>query len=207
MKQKTRTCVIWMKMALEMTVLQILSYEKALETLIRVSEGKDAIELLKYLLELKNSSQEVKGHRSCRRKFIDKRKMASKQIPTKRLNSSLEVRFNCKVQCFLCSKSIKFYSKHSYSEVMTLQLRESLIEPGNERNDEWGKVIACCLGLYNDLVVEDPKYHTNCMAKFHLKNGADREEDGQKMYRWLRVLEGHVVVDSKLSIRLQYIIR
>ena len=186
MKQKTRTCVIWMNMALEMTVLQILSYEKALETLIRVSEGKDAIELLKYLLELKNSSQEVKGHRSCRRKFIDKRKMASKQIPTKRLNSSLEVRFNCKVQCFLCSKSIKFYSKHPYSEVMTLQLRET---------------------LNNNLVAENPKYHTNCMAKFHLKDGADREEDSQKMYRWLRVLEGHVVVDSKLSILLQYIIR
>ena len=42
-----------MNMALEMTVLQILSYEKELETLIRVSEGKDAIELFKYLLELK----------------------------------------------------------------------------------------------------------------------------------------------------------
>lgn len=132
------------------------------------------------------SSQEVKGHRSCRRKFTDKRKMASKQIPTKRLNSSLEVRFNCKVQCFLCSKSIKFYSKHPYSEVMTLQLRET---------------------LNNNLVAENPKYHTNRMAKFHLKDGADREEDSQKMYRWLRVLEGHVVVDSKLSILLQYIIR
>ena len=112
--------------------------------------------------------------------------MASKQIPTKRLNSSLEVRFNCKVQCFLCSKSIKFYSKHPYSEVMTLQLRET---------------------LNNNLVAENPKYHTNCMAKFHLKDGADREEDSQKMYRWLRVLEGHVLVDSKLSILLQYIIR
>ena len=57
---------------------------------------------------------------------------------------------------------------------MTLQSRESLIERWNETNDEWGKYIVCCLELCNELVAEEPKYHTNCMIKFHLKDGTDK---------------------------------
>ena len=53
-------------------------------------------------------------------------------------------------------------SKQSDSEVMTLQLREILIECRSERNDEHGKDIVCCLQLCNDLVAEDAKCHTNC---------------------------------------------
>ena len=117
--------------------------------------------------------------------------MSSKQIPTKRLRSSLEVRFDLKVHCFLYSKSIDVYNKHSYSKVMTLQLRESWIERGNERNDEWGKDNVCCLELCNDLVAEEAKYHTNCMTKFRLKDGTDkrrgRTEDVQMVKGFERV--------------------
>ena len=66
---------------------------KGLETLIRVSKENDATELIKCILELKNSNHEAKAHHSCRRKFTDKREMPLKQIPTRRLKSSLEVRF------------------------------------------------------------------------------------------------------------------
>ena len=117
--------------------------------------------------------------------------MSSKQIPTKRLLSSLKVRFDFKVSCFLCSKSIDFCNKHSYSEVMILQLRESLIERGDERNDDWGKDIKCRLELCNDLVAEEEKYHTNCMTKFRLKDGTDkrrgRPEDVQMVKSFERV--------------------
>ena len=140
---------------------------------------------------MKNSNQEVKVHHSCRQKFTDKRKMSSKQIPTKRLLSSLKVRFDFKVSCFLCSKSIDFCNKHSYSEVMILQLRESLIERGDERNDDWGKDIKCRLELCNDLVAEEEKYHTNCMTKFRLKDGTDKRrgcpEDVQMVKGFERV--------------------
>ena len=102
--------------------------------------------------------------------------MSWKNIPTERLRSSLEVRLDWKDHCFLCSKSIDFYNKHFYSKVMTLQLRESLTELGNERNNEWGKDIVCRLELCNDLVVEEKKYHTNCMTKFHLRDGTDKRK-------------------------------
>lgn len=57
---------------------------------------------------------------------------------------------------------------------MTLQSRESLIERWSETNDEWGKYTVCCLELCNELVAEEPKYRTNCMTKFHLKDGTDK---------------------------------
>ena len=37
-----------------------------------------------------------------------------------------------------------------------------------------GKDIVCCIELCNDLVAEEVKYHTNCMTKFHLKDGTDK---------------------------------
>ena len=40
---------------------------------------------------------------------------------------------------------------------MTQQLRESLIERGNERNYEWGKGSVCRLEQCNDLVAEEAK--------------------------------------------------
>ena len=51
-------------------------YKKRLEKVIRVSEEKDVTELLKCLLGLKNSNQEVKVHHSCRQKFTVKRTMS-----------------------------------------------------------------------------------------------------------------------------------
>ena len=191
MEPKSETCVICIDGFGDDSPVNIV-YEKGLETVIRVSEEKDATELLKCLLELKHRNQEVKVHHICRRKFTDKRKMSSKQIPTKkRLRSSLEVKFDWKVHCFLCSKSIDFYNKHSHSEVMPLQLRESLTEHGNERNDEWGEDIVCRLLLCNELVAEEAKYHTNCMTKFRLKDGTDkrrgRPEDVQMVKGFGRV--------------------
>ena len=134
-KTESETCIICKDGFRDNSPANIV-YKKELETLICVSEDKDATELLKCLLEMKNSNKEVKVHHCCRQKFTDKRKISSKQIPTKRLLSSLKVRLDFKVSCFLCSKSIDFCNKHSYSEVMTLQLRESLTERGDERNDD-----------------------------------------------------------------------
>ena len=65
MKPKFDTCVICKDGYGDNSPANIV-YEKGLETLIRVSEEKDATELLRCLLELKNSNQEVKVHHSCR---------------------------------------------------------------------------------------------------------------------------------------------
>ena len=187
---KSETCIICEDGFGDDSTANIV-YEKGLETLIRFSKEKDTTELIKCLLELKNSNQEDRVHHSCRQKFTDKRKMSLKQTPTKKLGWSLEVRFDCTVHCFLCRKSIDFYNKHSYSEVMTLQLRESLIERGNERNNEWEEDIVCRLESCNDLVAEEAKYHINCMTKFRLKDATEksrgRTEDMQMVKDFERV--------------------
>ena len=65
MEPKSETCIICKDGFGDDSPANIV-YEKGLKTLICVSEEKDAIELLKCLLELKNSNKEVKFHHSCR---------------------------------------------------------------------------------------------------------------------------------------------
>ena len=86
--------------------------------MIRVSEERDKQDIHDYLVEMKESNQEVKVHHNCRRKFTDSRKKSSdEETSSKRLRSSLEKRFNWKTHCVICEKVIDFIHE-SYHEVM-----------------------------------------------------------------------------------------
>ena len=70
------TCVICKLQIGENAPANVL-FKKGLETMIRVSEERDKQDIHDYLVEMKESNQEVKVHHNCRRKFTDSRKKSS----------------------------------------------------------------------------------------------------------------------------------
>ena len=136
--------------------------------MIRVSEERDKQDIHDYLVEMKESNQEVKVHHNCRRKFTDSRKKSSdEETSSKRLRSSLENKFNWKTHCVICEKVIDFIHQ-SYHEVMTLEFHHKLAARAKERDDEWGKKVLFRLDNCNDLVAEEAKYHHACITSFWL---------------------------------------
>ena len=49
---------------------------------------------------------------------------------------------------------------------MTLEERQTLIEKGNERGDEWGTLVVGRLETMIDLPAEEACYHTRCHTAF-----------------------------------------
>ena len=56
----------------------------------------------------------------------------------KRLRSSLDKVFNWKEDCFLCDKPCDG-KKGKFKQVMTIKIRQNVIESATNRNDEWGE--------------------------------------------------------------------
>ena len=90
-----------------------------------------------------------------------------RKISSKRLRSSLEIKFNWKTHCVICEKVIDFIHQ-SYHEVMTLEFHHKLAARAKERDDEWGKKVLFRLDNCNDLVAEEAKYHHACITSFRL---------------------------------------
>ena len=160
------TCVVG-KLEIDENAPANVLFKKGLETMIRVSEEHDKLDLHDYLVEMKESNQDVKVHHNCRRKFTDTRKKSSEETFHKRLRSSLENKFNWKTHCVICEKVINFFHQ-SYHEVMTLEFHHKLAARAKERDDEWGKKVLFRLVNCNDLVTEEAKYHHACITSFRL---------------------------------------
>ena len=133
-------------------------------------------------------------HHTCRRKFVDTRKVEKYEMPRKRFRSSIENTFEWKTDCFLCTK--KALQKYStVARVETLPLIETLIKRCDNRCDAWGNAVHSRLTSCNDLVAEEAIYHISCMNRFRLqinkshKRGrpldSTRMENFQRVCQWL----------------------
>ena len=106
--------------------------------------------------EMRECEGTVKVHQNCRRKFTDTRKRAvSEENAPKRLRSAeLAIVFDWNSCCFLCSYSVdkRNPNREPFASVMTLPIREKLIDRARERNDDWGSQVLARLLVCNDLV-------------------------------------------------------
>ena len=69
----------------------VIVHQKGLATLIKVSEERKMGDLNIYLARMNDSGRVVMVHHNCRGKFTDaRRKTTKKEVPKKKLRSSLE---------------------------------------------------------------------------------------------------------------------
>ena len=86
-----------------------------------------------------------------------------------------------KTLCFFCEKTINkdYKSSKEFSRVMTLGVKERVLERALERDDEWGKTVESRLVSSNDLVTEEAIYHKAYMGKFCLSKTSVYEKPGR----------------------------
>ena len=105
-------------------------HQKALATLIKVSEERKMVDLNVHLARMNNRGGVVMAHHSCRRKFTDARRKATKnEVPKKKLRSLLEsTSFQWKEDCSPCSEKIDDHNlkREGVSSVMTLPIRDKI---------------------------------------------------------------------------------
>ena len=158
-------------------------YQKALQTLIRVSSQRGDKNLHAYLCEKSSTSPigNVYVHKlqRCRidytsdpkgdtRRSIDN--SSEEKSPSKRLRLSLG-EFNWKNDCFLCGKPAVIDARHPkrrpVSRVTFIRVRESLLKKCSGRDDSWAQDVKRRLNDCIDLVAAEAIYHGNCSKIFH----------------------------------------
>lgn len=163
---------------------RITVHKKGLVTLNRISSERGLSHVCDEIKERIDSNLSIYVHHDCRRRFVDNRRKSSETVkpPQKRLRST-EITFNWKCNCFLCSVNVDIRRKDRqlYCQVMTLPLRDNLIERALERNDQWGRDVLGRLESCNDLVAEEAIYHVNCMSKFRLTISQTEKKKGRPL--------------------------
>jgi len=138
-------------------------------------------------------------HVDCRRDFCrrpTKPKSRSKNDETNaqppfRIRRSLVQRFDFKEHCFLCGKPAKHEQrKRGYDvvEVRTTELKSTMQQICEDRNDDWAKVVLGRIESVNDLHAADAVYHGQCNTNFRTnkqipKLYSDLHEPSQKVQR------------------------
>ena len=61
------------------------------------------------------------------------------------------------------------------SRVTTLELKKTILEHAERRNDEWGETVKGRLVYCNDLVAEEAIYHNACMPNSKYNNKTERK--------------------------------
>ena len=156
-----------------------------------LSDGQPTVELRTKGSEGVNKASKARGsdvtteagqrvHVQCRKEFINPKRIASDidksiglpQQPSFALRSeSLCFRFN--EHCLFCGTTaqpeLKLKGKRTYDEVYpvrTLDFCSRLQQVCDERNDDWGKLVAGRLAFAPDLHAADAVYHQSCSVNF-----------------------------------------
>ena len=142
-------------------------YPKGLDNIRRIAKKNHDDELEAEIQEKTQSGKAILVHADCRKRFTDKRKSGSFQAAT---SKKPRTEFMWKNLCFFCEKPIneQYSSSKEFSRVMTLEVKEKVLNRASERDDEWGKNVERRLLSSNDLVAEEAIYHKACMGKFCL---------------------------------------
>ena len=170
-------CVVCRVLFCNITDTDIATVTRGLDRLIEYSEKYGDTELHDYLL---TKPPIVKVHNNCRAKYTNKRRydlQSAKDsagdgdetpVQPKSLRSSIPV-FDWKVHCFLCAESCAHDPKNpdKIRHVMTLELRDNILEQCSKREDSWGLEVRSRLMTCNDLVAEEAVYHRLCHTNFY----------------------------------------
>jgi len=152
----------------------------SIDNLKHFSDLRNDHELSNYIVA---SPTAVRVHNSCRKSYTSKRRFEQEQrssaaecldstdCPPKTLRSSVAVPFEWKTHCMLCGMLLKVDTKHpersSVSDVETFEIRKTITDCCEQRNDEWalqvlGRLQNCC-----DLIAVEARYHQSCLPAFY----------------------------------------
>ena len=144
-------------------------HEKGFHRMMSASIEKKQTEINEQLNQLKEANAAIYVHRTCRKSFVDIRKLEQSQAPSaKRLRSSTDLTFDWKNCCFLCEKKVnlKNRKREGVVEVQTIPFKESVLDCSRRRGDRRGDVVAKKLQGCIDLVAEEAIYHQKCKCDF-----------------------------------------
>ena len=204
----------------------ISTVRAGLPTLIEYSEKYQHYALHTYLL---SKPSVVRVHNSCRSNYTSKRKYeqttsksdATDDDPaTKCLRSSVDVKFDWNIHCFLCGKlcviDVLHPSRCRISKVETdkEKIDKKIKDQCLLRNDSWGIEVLGRMNTCNDLFSENAVYHANCRTDFFRKvtfASAGRPVDVEKdkifetLCEWLEMNECELVTIEDLITKAMLI--
>ena len=144
---------------------------KGVDTLRQYSIMRGDTLLQQYLL---TKDCPINAHVSCRKRYTNKRHLeqetsqnAAEDTRSKCLRS-VNI-FNWKQDCFLCgalSRDMHNSGRKDTSAVETLELKSTVLQVCEERNDSWATEVKGRLNTCSDLVAEEAIYHRDCLASF-----------------------------------------
>ena len=147
--------------------------QKGLRSLLEICQKKNEFEILDFLETSKDSNTDIIVHNCCRKSFIDKRKLLTKEkkMETRKSSEMFDMKLNCLFCGKQCSTDVKHRSRKTWVQVSTIDLKDAILKECSSRikfdpNDEWGirvkgKVQGCI-----DLVAGNARYHPMCRLLF-----------------------------------------
>ena len=124
----------------------------------------------------------LKVHTACRKSYTrdssikaaanKKDEVPEEQEPN--LRSKIPV-FDVKTHCLFCAELLQIDNRipserrKVFSNVETIEFKETVLKRASEREDNWGQSVAQRICLTSDLVAAEAKYHRNCAQDFFTK--------------------------------------
>ena len=218
-------------MELEDTETWANVYQTGLESLIIFSRLREEKDLTTYL---EGNPVGLKVHTECRKRYTSKRRFEqqmraktaceTESKPAKRLRSTVSVTFDYKEHCLLCGESAEIDRKHpdrdKISRVETIEVRTTLLQHCEKRNDKWALDVKGRLNNCIDLVAVEAVYHRRCHAAFCALNphpadcthgvaGArvceDKSETFETMCSWVELCDDELYSLDELQQKLMEI--